>query len=346
MVGAGSFGTAIANLLAENSSQVLLYARDPAKAVMMQEKRVSAGQQLDDRITVTNDLKLIGENCHVIFPVVPSANFRTMMQQLAPYLKPYHILIHGTKGFDLKVPKKPFSPRNPMTRMHVRTMSEVIREESSVVRVGCMAGPNLAREIAEHKPAATVIASPFDEVIEVGQRLLKNDRFLVYGGKDLIGAELCGILKNIIAVGAGMLNGLGMGENAKALLISRGLVEMILVGKALGGEIQAFLGLAGVGDLIATCGSPLSRNFSVGQKLATGMKMDAILQSMDEVAEGVKTIDIVHELGRSYKVRCVINEMLYKIIHEDLTVQDAQHLLMKLPFRQEVDFLDKPASYE
>jgi len=340
VVGAGSFGTAIANLLTENSQNVLLYARDPAKAEQIAKSRVSAGQALSDRIIITNDLRHIGEECHVIFPVVPSANFRDMMQNLSPHLRPYHILIHGTKGFDIKTPDKPFSRRNPMTRAHVRTMSEVIKEESSVVRVGCMAGPNLAREIADHKPAATVIASQFNEVVEVGQRLLKNDRFLIYGGNDLIGAELSGILKNIIAVGAGMIHGLGLGENARALLISRGLVEMIHVGRALGGNIQAFLGLAGVGDLIATCGSSLSRNFTVGQKLAEGMKMEAIIAGMEEVAEGVKTIDIIHDLARAHKVRCVINEMLYKIIHEDITVADAQHLLMKLPFRQEVDFLE------
>jgi len=340
VVGAGSFGTAIANLLSENNQDVILYVRDPAKTEQIKKTRISAGQNLSDRIFVTNDLRQVGEECQVIFPVVPSANFREMIQKLSPFLRPYHILIHGTKGFDLKLPEKPFSRRNPMTRAHVRTMSEVIKEESSVVRVGCMAGPNLAREIADHKPAATVIASQFDEVVEVGQRLLKNDRFLVYGGSDLIGAELSGILKNIIAVGAGMIHGLGLGENARALLISRGLVEMIYLGRALGGNIQAFLGLAGVGDLIATCGSSLSRNFTVGQKLASGMKMDEIMAGMEEVAEGVKTIDIIHQLARSYKVRCVINEMLFKIIHEDLTVADAQMLLMKLPFRQEVDFLE------
>jgi glycerol-3-phosphate dehydrogenase (NAD(P)+) len=340
VVGAGSFGTAIANMLCENSSEVILYVRDPEKAKIIEKTRVSSGQQLSDRIEVTNDLKIVGDRCNVIFPVVPSANFRMMMQQLSPHLRPYHILIHGTKGFDLIQPSIPFSSKNPMTREHVRTMSEVIKEESSVVRIGCMAGPNLAREIAEHKPAATVIASQFDEVVEVGQKLLKNDRFMIYGGNDILGAELCGILKNIIAVGAGMISGLGLGENARALLISRGLVEMIHVGKSLGAEIHAFLGLAGVGDLIATCGSSLSRNFTVGTKLAAGMKMEDIIASMEEVAEGVKTIDIVHQLSKTYKVRSVISEMLYKIIHEQLTAQDAQVLLMKLPFRQEVEFLD------
>ena len=340
VIGAGSFGTAIANMLCENNSEVILYARDPEKAKAIAASRVSAGQELSANIEVTNDLKMIGDRCNIIFPVVPSANFRSMMQQLSPHLRPYHILIHGTKGFDIIPSSKPFSAKNPMTRANVRTMSEVIKEESSVVRIGCLAGPNLAKEIAEHKPAATVIASQFNEVVEVGQRLLKNDRFMIYGGSDILGAELCGVLKNIIAVGAGMVNGLGMGENARALLISRGLVEMIHLGKALGGNIQPFLGLAGVGDLIATCGSSLSRNFTVGHKLANGMKMDDIIASMEEVAEGVKTIDIIHELSRTYKVRSVISEMLYKIIHDQLTPQDAQALLMKLPFRQEVDFLD------
>jgi len=338
VVGAGSFGTAVANLLAENSDDIILYVRDKQRTEEITKTRVSAHQQLSDKITVTNDIQLVGQECHIIFPVVPSANFRGMMYTLAPYLRPYHILIHGTKGFDLKSDHQ-HSDEDTMTREHVRTMSEVIKEESSVVRVGCMAGPNLASEIAEHKPAATMIASPFNEVVEAGRLLLKNDRFLVYGGNDIIGAELCGILKNIIAVGAGLLSGLNMGENARALLISRGLVEMIQLGKVLGGSAHAFLGLAGVGDLIATCGSTNSRNFTVGARLATGMTITEVLDSMEEVAEGVKTIDIIHQLAKHYRIRCVINEMLHKIIHQEISVTEAHALLMKLPFRHEVDYL-------
>ena len=131
------------------------------------------------------------------------------------------------------------------------------------MRVGCLAGPNLAREIAEKKPAATVVASHFDEVIKMGEKLLKNDRFLIYGSNDLIGIELCGVLKNIIAVGAGTIAGLGLGDNSNALFISRGLVEMVHIGKALGGNASAFLGLAGVGDLIATSASNFSRRFLI-----------------------------------------------------------------------------------
>lgn len=339
VIGAGSFGTAVANILAENNKAVYLYARSAEKARIINQTRISAGHQLHERVEVITDLEKLGSSCEIIFPIVPSANFRSMMKQLAPYLKPYHILIHGTKGFDLNVDRDKINRQNPLSREHVRTMSEVILEESSVVRVGCLAGPNLAREISERKPAATVVASHFDEVIRVGQSLLKNDRFLIYGSNDLIGIELCGILKNIIAVGAGTIDGLGLGENARALFVSRGLVEMVHIGKTLGGNAQAFLGLAGVGDLIATCTSSLSRNYSVGQRLAKGEDINAIIDSMEEVAEGVKTVNIINELSRTYKVRCPITETLYKILHKEMTPEDAHRYLMKFPFRAEIDFI-------
>lgn len=341
VIGAGSFGTAIANIIAENRSDVILYVRDPAKAKTIEKERVSSGQKLYDNIRITNNLKEVAEQCEVIFPMVPSANFRAMIMGIAPYLRPYHVLIHGTKGFDLHVPdSETISPTNPLTREHVKTISEVIKEETSVLRVGCLAGPNLARELDQRKPAATVVASHFDEVVLIGQRLLKNDRFMIYGSKDLIGIELCGVLKNIIAVGAGSISGMDLGENAKSLFISRGLVEMVYIGKALGGNAQAFLGLAGVGDLIATCTSNLSRNFSVGYRLAKGETLDQIIDSMEEVAEGVKTINIVKQLAESYKVRCPITEALYKIIHGKMTIQDAHTYLMSFPFRAEIDFIE------
>jgi glycerol-3-phosphate dehydrogenase (NAD(P)+) len=340
VIGAGSFGTAIANILAEKNQQILLYVRTAEKALQIEKIRESAGQTLHENIEIINDLSRIGNECDVIFPMVPSANFREMMRSLSPFLRPYHIMIHGTKGFDYNAPEKFHpTPTNPLTREHIRTMSEVIQEESSVVRVGCLAGPNLAREIAEKKPAATVVASQFDEVIKIGQKLLRTDRFLIYGSTDLIGIELCGILKNIIAVGAGTIAGLGLGENSKSLFISRGLVEMVHIGKALGGNAEAFLGLAGVGDLIATCSSELSRNFTVGRRLANGETIDEIMESMEEVAEGIKTINIIQDLSKTYKTRVPIAETLYKILHGDMTVEDAHGYLMKFPFRAEIDFM-------
>ena len=341
VVGAGSFGTAISNILAENDANVLLYVRDPEKAENISKKRISSGQKLNDNIQITNNLQEVAEKCEVIFPMVPSANFRSMIIELAPHLHPYHVLIHGTKGFDLFVPnKEKISPQNPLTREHVKTISEVIREETSVLRVGCLAGPNLAKELDERKPAASVVASHFDEVIRIGQQLLKNDRFMIYGSKDLIGIELCGILKNIIAIGAGSIYGMGLGENAKALFISRGLVEMVYIGTTLGGNTQAFLGLAGIGDLVATCTSNLSRNFTVGFRLAKGETLDEIISSMEEVAEGVKTINIVKELAESYRVKCPITTTLYKILYHEMTIEEAHNYLMNFPFRAEIDFLD------
>ncbi|MEM0939613.1 MAG: NAD(P)H-dependent glycerol-3-phosphate dehydrogenase [Bacteroidota bacterium] len=342
VIGAGSFGTAIANIIAENNSNVLLFVRDRKKAEKIQKDRISAGQKLYDNIAITNSLRELGEKCEVIFPMIPSANFRQMITELAPFLKPYHVLIHGIKGFDLYVSEKEkVSDQNPLTREHVKTISEVIRQETSVLRVGCLAGPNLAKEIDERKPAATVVASHFDEVIKIGQKLLKNERFMTYGSKDLIGIELCGILKNTLALGAGSISGMGLGENAKALFISRGLVETIYIGTALGGNTQAFLGLAGVGDLIATCNSNLSRNFTVGYRLAKGETLDEIIASMEEVAEGVKTINIVKDLAASYNVKCPITNTLFKIIHGEMTIQDAHSYLMSFPLRVEIDFMER-----
>ena len=336
VIGAGSFGTAIANILAAKNQTVMLYVRSDEKASKAEKERSSAGQSLESNVRITKDIGEIGELCDLIFPMVPSENFRNMMQRLSPYLKPYHILIHGTKGFDL-VSKGEIEE---LTREHVKTMSEVIQEESSVVRVGCLAGPNLAREIADGKPAATVVASQFDEVVKNGQRLLKSDRFLIYGNSDLIGIELCGILKNIIALGAGTVSGMGLGENAKALFISRGLVEMVHIGKAMGGNVQAFLGLAGVGDLMATCSSDFSRNFTVGRLLAQGMTIEKIMEEMEETAEGVRTIEIIRKLANHYGIRCPITETLYRVIHGQTTVLEAHNYLMKFPFRAEIDFLD------
>lgn len=336
VIGAGSFGTAVANILAENV-QVLLYARTPETLEGLIRSKKENDNLLHENITPTNDLQVVAENCEIIFPIVPSENFREMMKQLSPYLHPYHILIHGTKGLDLKAPSA--SSKKTLTRAMVRTMSEVIMEESVVVRVGCLAGPNLAKELADRQPAATVVASRFNEVIKAGQRLLRSDRFQVYGSKDLIGVELCGVLKNIIAIGSGALSGMGLGENARALLISRGMVEMIYLGKALGGNTEAFIGLAGVGDLVATCSSTHSRNFTVGYRLAQGEVLSDILHSMEEVAEGVNTIQTVKKMASYYKVRAPITETLYKVLFEGMTVEKALELLMKSPFNSDVDFL-------
>ena len=336
VIGAGSFGSAVANILARKS-KVLLYARNPETVGSIEESRISAGQKLSDQIQLTNNLQEVASQCNVIFPVVPSANFREMMVTLAPQLHPYHTLIHGTKGLDLQLPSN--GSGVAISKEHVKTMSEVIKEESVVVKVGCMAGPNIASELAENRPAATVIASPFDEVIADGQRLLRGENFLVYGNDDLKGVELCGVLKNVIAIAAGILAGLELGKNAKGLLISRGLVEMIYLGQALGGEISSFIGLAGIGDLVTTAFSTSSRNYTCGIKLAEGKNLEQVMSEMDETAEGINTIRIVKMLADSQGLKPIITEMLYKVIYEDMPVKLAVNYLMRHPGNIDVDFL-------
>ncbi len=339
VIGAGSFGCAVANILAENVD-VLLYARNPEVVNEIENYQTSRGITLSNRVKGTNDLETLCNSCEVIFPVVPSSNFRKMILKAAPFLKPYHVLIHGTKGFEVVLEEgQQLDALKTLRRDQVLTMSEVIKKETSVVRIGCLAGPNLAKEINQKQPAATVVASHFNEVINLGQQLLKSDRFRVYGNNDLIGVELCGVLKNIIAIAAGALNGLGYGENTRGMLISRGMVEMIYLGEALGGNVKAFLGLAGVGDLVATCTSKLSRNFSLGYRLAAGEDLNKILNSMEEVAEGVNTIMITKKIAENYRVRAPITNMLHDVLFQGLPLSDALQFLMKYPFIDDIDFI-------
>lgn len=336
VIGSGSFGTAVANLLSKNR-KVILFARKQEVVDQINSTHHHYGVDLPSNIIATHELEDLAEQCNILFPVVPSSNFRRMMKDLSPFLKPYHILIHGTKGLDLALPEgRSLDDDFPLTRSNIKTMSEVIMEESVSVRVGCLAGPNLAREILQNQPAATVVASHFDEVIEIGQSLLRTDRFQVYGNNDLIGIELAGVLKNIIAIAAGALSGLGYGENARSLLISRGMIEIIHLGRILGGNTQTFIGLAGVGDLIATCTSPLSRNYTVGFRRARGESLQDIISNMEETAEGVNTVRIIKKILDNSGKRAPITEALYKILYEDLTVEGALKLLMRSPFNDDI----------
>lgn len=334
VIGAGSFGTAVANLLAENG-KVLLYSRNEDVAKQITETRENRGHKIHENISVTTNLSEIAEKCNLIFPIVPSDNFASMLEEIAPYLRPYHILIHGTKGLHTQ---KKLQTDVTLDKDDVLTMSELIIKKTGVVRIGCLAGPNLASELAENQPAATVIASRFNEVIEEGQRALKSQRFQVYGSNELKGVELAGVLKNYVAIASGMLSGLGYGENARALLITRGMSELIHIAKAFGATEKAFLGLAGIGDLIATCNSPKSRNYRVGKMLAEGKNLSEIVLEIGEIAEGVKTLQII-KLLKKYGYRAPLAEILHKIIFEDLPINKGIDLLMRFPADKDADFI-------
>ncbi len=341
VIGAGSFGTAISNLLALNGVEVLLYSRQQKLINKINKERQHFGITISDHIELTSDIEKIAKECTLIFPIVPSRGFREMMKALGPFLRPYHILIHGTKGFGLlDVTEEELLLSKPkITRDHVCTMSEVIRQESVVVRIGCLSGPNLSSEIMDGQPTATVIASQFTEVIKAGRKILNSAQFHVFGSYEILGAELAGALKNIIAIGSGILGGMGMGKNIQAMLLTRGLTEMIHFGKAMGVESRPFLGTAGVGDLIATATSKDSRNYTFGMRLGQGESAQAIMDSMLELAEGVRTLKIARQLARHYKLHVPITEMLYNVVFEEFDKNRALYYLMKYPYAVDVDFI-------
>ena len=262
------------------------------------------------------------------------------MKDLSPYLQPHHILIHGTKGLDVQLTDEELlSDDLKLKRSDIMTMSEVIEDESIVKRVGSLAGPNLAGEIAATQPAGAVIASRFDEVINEGQKAIRSGRFQIYRNHDLLGVEFSGALKNIIAIAAGALSGLGLGENARALLVTKGMGEMLRIGVALGAEKSAFLGLAGIGDLMATCTSPLSRNYTVGYRLATGETLSQILENITEVAEGVKTVKIIKAVCEHSNITAPLVTVIHRVLFKDFPVKNGLDLLMKYPYDIDVDFL-------
>ncbi len=338
VVGAGSFGTAIGNLLAHNVD-VLLFSRNEIAVERINADHRNFEVDLSPRIAATSNMQTLADRCTLIFLLVPAANFRRMMHRLAPYLRPDHILIHGTKGFDTPNIERLESEPARIMPADVVTMSQVIVQESVVRRVGCLSGPNLAKEIIGGQPTATVIGSHFDEVIELGKLVLSSKRFHVFGNHDMLGAELAGALKNIIAIGSGILWGRGLGKNIQAMIITRGLVEMIHFGKAYGATSNAFFGTAGIGDLVATATSRDSRNFTFGYRLGRGESKTEIVATMPELAEGVRTLNITYHLAKYYKLRLPITEMLYRIVFENFDIESAIESLMTFPYNVDVDFL-------
>jgi glycerol-3-phosphate dehydrogenase (NAD(P)+) len=253
---------------------------------------------------------------------VPSHGLREIAFAIGRFMTGEHVIVHATKGIE---------------RESYKRMSEVVREETCVRKIGVLSGPNLARELALRQPTGTLIASHYDDVVQRCQRLLGNGYFRVYQSRDVVGAEVGGAFKNVVAIAAGVADGMGLGENSKALLITRGLAEMAKLGIAMGGELATFAGMAGIGDLIATCSSSLSRNHQVGMRLARGESLEHIQTHMQMVAEGVKTTRAISDFARRHDLELPIVSAVYRLLYEGCDIATALHGLMAMPTGMEFE---------
>lgn len=302
VLGGGSWGTTTASVISRNCPSVL-WARDAAIVDQInsehRNRRYLGDASLNPKLTATTDIGEAVRGADAVLIAVPSSHFREVLISAAPDISDGVPIISLSKGLEKQ------------TRMR---MTEIIREVSPRCISGVLTGPNLAREIVAGQAAASVLALENHDAALALQSALNSGLFRVYTNDDVIGCELGGVLKNIIAIAVGMGDGLGAGDNTRAALITRGLAEMSRLGNALGGRAETFAGLAGMGDMIATCTSPQSRNRHVGMELAKGRRIDDIITSMHMVAEGVKSAPTVIELAQAHHISLPISEDVYRVI--------------------------------
>ena len=324
VVGAGSWGTTIAHTLADRAD-VSLWARDPALAEELVARRTNErrlpGVVLDPRVHVSADLVTVVGRADVVLVAVPTIGLRAVVAALAPALAAGVPVVSLAKGFE------------PGTRLR---MTEVIAEVAPGHPRAALTGPNLAREILEGHAAASVLAIEDDEVGAGLQELLSTDEFRVYRNTDVVGCELAGALKNVVAIAAGIAEGLGTGDNTKAALITRGLAELSRLGSAMGGNPLTFSGLAGLGDLVATCASPLSRNRRVGEQLGRGRTAAEVLDAMTGVAEGVTAAPVAVELAAEHGVEVPIAVHVTEVLAGRMTAAEAYRGLLGRRRREEL----------
>ena len=327
VLGGGSFGTAMANLSSKNGCEVTLWVRDKRSVKSMQKthinKKYLPDHKLDERLQFTHDLQAAVKGKDLIFVAVPSAAFRETLQKIAPFISAQAI-VSLTKGME----KDTFA-----------LMSDVIADELPNVAFGVMSGPNLAKEIMNNMPSATVIASQSAALRLAVQTALHSAFFRVFASDDLIGVELGGALKNIYAIAMGMAAAYDIGENTKAMILTRALAEMSRFGVQAGANPLTFLGLSGVGDLYATCSSTLSRNYQIGNMLGRGMSLEQAIKKLGQTAEGINTIQQVNEKAMKAGIYMPITHALHDIIYEDKAPLGVALNLMEAGFRSDVEFV-------
>jgi len=302
VLGGGSWGTTVAALVTRNAP-VTLWARNADTVEEINTRHTNEtylpGATLPDKLVATNDISETVRNADVVVMGIPSQNFRKVLEEVGRHIRAWVPVISLTKGLELDTGMR---------------MTEIINEVMPGHPVGVLTGPNLAREIMAGQAAAGVIAMEDEIIVKALQEVFKSGLFRVYTNTDVIGCELGGVLKNIIAIAVGMGDGQGAGDNTRAALITRGLAEVTRLGVAMGGCPETFAGLAGMGDMIATCTSPQSRNRHVGIELGKGRNMQEIIDEMVMVAEGVKSAPAVMALAEQYGVEMPIATDVYKVL--------------------------------
>lgn len=330
ILGAGSWGTALASVVLENRHQVMLWARNPDVVIGINRFHRSTyfpGVDLAPHLTATDELETALHDAEIIIYAVPSKAIRGTARLAEPLIPKGASVVHAAKGFDLP---------------SLRRMSEVLCEENPRQRhrIGVIAGPSHAEEVIRQLPTAIVSASSSKAVALDIQSILMNRYIRVYTQSDVIGVELGGSLKNIIALGVGIVDGLGFGDNAKAAIMTRGLAEISRLGEAMGAHPLTFAGLTGIGDLVATCTSNHSRNLRAGRLIGKGMSAVAAEREIGMVVEGIPAVDAALQLSIQQGVEMPITHALHRVLHEGLMPADALEELMGRAKREEAKVED------
>lgn len=325
LLGGGSWGTTVASLTAKNVP-TRIWARDEATVREINDKHTHEkylpGARLTPTLEATHTIREAVHEADVVILGVPAQVFREVLEEAKLHIRPWVPILSLAKGLENG------------TRMR---MTEIIEEVLPGHPAGVLTGPNLAKEIIKGQAAAAVVAMVDESIAQALQQVFSSGLFRVYTNTDVIGCEIAGALKNIIAIAAGMGDGAGAGENTRAAVITRGLAELSRLGEAMGGRPQTFAGLAGMGDLVATCSSEKSRNRTVGYYLGKGETLDDIISRMAEVAEGVKTSPVVMELAEQYNVPMPISHEVYKVLYKGNTARDAFRGLLSYEMGSEAE---------
>ncbi|MCL2457929.1 MAG: NAD(P)-dependent glycerol-3-phosphate dehydrogenase [Desulfobulbus sp.] len=332
MIGAGSWGTALALLLARKQVPVVLWDHDPTHVAQLaaerENKRYQPGHPFPAELQVADSLGEAVNQADCVVMVVPSHGFRAVYSAALPHMENGALVVSAIKGIEIE---------------SCMTMTQIMHANNTgkQLQFGVLSGPSFAAEVAERQPTAVTVAFADPKAAETVQRLFSTEYFRVYTSGDVIGLEISAAMKNVIAIAAGISDGLNYGLNTRAALITRGLAEITRMGAAMGGEPQTFAGLGGLGDLVLTCTGNLSRNRTVGLKLGSGLSLKQALSEMKMVAEGVKTTKSCYALASALGVEMPILEQMHQILYHGKRCQDAVVDLFQRDLKQEIDVVNR-----